>query len=457
MSDYATDPLDLLGDDAVPLRCVGEVPAEHAALARAQGFEAKPGQSMAVFDGEGRVAEALAGAPRDGAFDALSLGAAARALPEATYRPEGPEGEWDADAAALGFLLGGYDHARYRKAAERRARLAWPQGADPERVERIARAVYLARDLVNTPANDLGPDGIEMAARGVAERGRAQVAVTAGDDLRDPFPMIHAVGRASANAPRLIDMAWGGDGHPRVTLVGKGVAFDTGGLNIKPGSSMALMKKDMGGAACVLALAQAVMDAKLPVRLRVLVPAVENAIAGNSFRPGDVLRSRKGTTVEIGNTDAEGRLILADALALADEDEPDLLVDMATLTGAARVALGPDLPPLFTEDDAFAEAVAAAGRDVADPVWRMPLWAPYNGLMKSRIADVSHINTSGAGFAGAITAALFLQRFVERAATWAHLDVFCWVPEAKPHAPPGGEGQAVRALLEVLERRYPSA
>ena len=358
------------------------------------------------------------------------------------------------DLAALGFALGGYDFAAYRD-AKPRAKLAMPEGADAALVRRMARAVFLVRDLVNIPTSDLGPAGIEAAFRAVAEGGGAEVEVTMGDDLLDGFPMIHAVGRASAEAPRLLDMRWGHEDAARVTLVGKGVAFDTGGLNIKPGSSMALMKKDMGGAAHVLGLAQALMDAKADIRLRVLVPAVENSISASSFRPGDVLPSRlsqqgKGPTVEIGNTDAEGRLILADALALGDEEEPQLMVDMATLTGAARVALGPDLPPLFTPSDAFADALAAAGTRLADPVWRMPLWAPYDAKLSSDVADVSHI--SSGGFAGAVTAALFLQRFVSRAEVWAHLDVFGWHPDSRPHGPKGGEAYAVRALYDVIVR-----
>jgi leucyl aminopeptidase len=265
--------------------------------------------------------------------------------------------------------------------------------------------------------------------------------------------MIHAVGRASTRAPRLIDMVWGRTGDPKVTLVGKGVCFDTGGLNIKPGNSMALMKKDMGGAANVLGLASMIMAARLKVRLRVLIPAVENSISGNAFRPGDVLASRKGLTVEIGNTDAEGRLVLGDALALADEESPDLLVDMATLTGAARVALGPDLPPFYTDDEPLAAAIAANAEAVADPVWRMPLWSPYDTMLESRIADVNHV--SDGAFAGSITAALFLRRFVDKARAWAHFDIFAWTPKARPGRPFGGEAQAIRTLHALIAERYP--
>jgi leucyl aminopeptidase len=315
-----------------------------------------------------------------------------------------------------------------------------------------ARASYLVRDLVNTPASDMGPAELEAAVRQVARTHKAKLTVTSGKALEKGFPMIHAVGMASPRAPRLIDFTWGPARAPKVTLVGKGVCFDTGGLDIKPASGMALMKKDMGGAANVLGLAQMIMEAKLKVRLRVLIPAVENAISGNAFRPGDVLRSRKGITVEIGNTDAEGRLVLGDALALADEESPDLLVDMATLTGAARVALGPDLPPFYTDDDALAEAIAHAGRAENDPVWRLPLWRPYQRLFESSVADMN--NAGDSGFAGSITAALFLRRFVERAKAHVHFDVFAWTPSPLPGRPKGGEAQAMRALFRVIQSRY---
>jgi leucyl aminopeptidase len=282
---------------------------------------------------------------------------------------------------------------------------------------------------------------------------KARVSVVKGDDLlAKNFPMIHAVGRASDKAPRLIDMAWGDRNAPKVTLVGKGVCFDTGGLDIKPSSGMLLMKKDMGGAANVLGLASMIMASRLKVRLRVLIPAVENAISGNAFRPGDVLKSRKGQTVEIGNTDAEGRLVLADALALADEEEPEILVDMATLTGAARVALGPDLPPFYTDDDRLASDLAAAAREQEDPLWRMPLWRPYDAKLSSKVADMNNVTTDG--FAGSITAALFLKRFVEKAKSWAHFDIFAWNPSDRPHGPAGGEAQGIRALERVISQRY---
>jgi leucyl aminopeptidase len=326
---------------------------------------------------------------------------------------------------------------------------------DGAALRRILDAVTLARDLVNTPANDLGPAELAGAIRAVAEAHGAEVTVIEGEALERGFPMIHAVGAAAtpARAPRLVDLVWGEPDAPKVTLVGKGVVFDTGGLDIKPSSNMLLMKKDRGGAATALALAALVMGARLPVRLRLLVPTVENAIASAAFRPGDVLRSRKGLTVEIGNTDAEGRLILADALALAGEEEPELLIDFATLTGAARVALGPDLPAVFTPDDRLAADLARHGEATADPSWRLPLWRPYLAMMESKVADINNAGTGS--FAGAITAALFLQRFVAQPERWLHVDIFAWTASSKPGQPEGGEAQTVRALHALLEERYP--
>ncbi|RUY52869.1 leucyl aminopeptidase family protein, partial [Mesorhizobium sp. M7A.F.Ca.CA.001.12.1.1] len=371
-----------------------------------------------------------------------------------------PEGDWhfasapaEPDLAATALLLGGYVFTRYGKKPGKALRFGLPAGVDGGRVGRIADGVFLTRDLVNTPTSDMGPEDLEQAVRTLAARHKAEVSVVKGDDLLDRnFPMIHAVGRASAGAPRLIDMRWGQQGAPKVTLVGKGVCFDTGGLDIKPSSGMLLMKKDMGGAANVLGLASMIMAAGLNVRLRVLIPAVENSIAGNAFRPGDVLASRKGITVEIGNTDAEGRLVLADALALADEEEPQLLVDMATLTGAARVALGPDLPPFYTSDEALASDLAAASVAAEDPLWRMPLWRPYDAKLSSKIADINNVTSDG--FAGSITAALFLKRFVEKTEGWAHFDIFAWNPADRPHGPAGGEAQGIRALERIIAKRY---
>ncbi len=418
----------------------------------ANGFSGEEGKLLLLPGADGDIAGALFGvAEKRGGFSPLGLGALARQLPEGAWRfaetPAEPE------LALLGLALGGYAFSRYRKAQGRDIAFTVPDGVDGAAVRRRTEAVFLVRDLINTPASDMGPEALERAARDLAAAHGAEVAVIAGDDLlARNFPMIHAVGRAAAEAPRLIDLTWGRADAPKLTLVGKGVCFDTGGLDIKPASGMLLMKKDMGGAANVLGLAALVMAGRLDVRLRVLIPAVENAISGNAFRPGDVLQSRKGPTVEIGNTDAEGRLVLADALALADEEEPDLLIDMATLTGAARVALGPDLPPFFTEDEALAAALSVASAEVADPLWRMPLWSPYDGKLASKVADVNNVTTDG--FAGAVTAALFLRRFVEKARSWAHLDVFGWCPVEKPHCPVGGEAQGIRAIETVLIERY---
>jgi leucyl aminopeptidase len=373
-----------------------------------------------------------------------------------------PEGDWHlenkpdhAELVTLAFLMGGYSFTRYRKGSDKTIRLAVPAGVNATETQHIADAVTLARDLINTPTNDMGPDALEQAARDLASRNGAKVSTIEGDALlKQNFPMIHAVGRAGSIAPRLIDLTWGKDSDPKITLVGKGVCFDTGGLDIKPASGMLLMKKDMGGAANVLGLASIIMNAKLPVRLRVLIPAVENSIAGNAFRPSDILQSRKGLSVEIGNTDAEGRLVLADALTLADEEEPELIIDMATLTGAARVALGPDLPPFYTHDDALAAAIAEKADETADPLWRMPLWAPYAQKLSSRVADINNVTTDG--FAGSVTAALFLSRFVEKAKSWAHFDIYGWVPVEKPASPVGGEAQAIRAIYALLKHKYPA-
>ncbi len=311
----------------------------------------------------------------------------------------------------------------------------------------------MGRDLINTPTNDMGVPELVAAAQQLAQSHKAQVHLVEGEELAQDFPLIHAVGKGAAQAPCLLDMSWGDVSAPKVTLVGKGVVFDTGGLDLKPANAMFLMKKDMGGAATALALAHMIMAAHLPVRLRVILPIVENSVSGASFRPSDIIRCRKGICVEIGDTDAEGRLILADALALADEENPDLLVDLATLTGAARVALGPDLPPFYTFDDRLAQELAQAAFDVHDPLWRMPLWAPYATMLDSKNADTSNI--SSGGFAGSITAALFLAKFVEKAKSWVHLDIYGWTPDARPGRPVGGEIQAARALFELLQRRYP--
>jgi leucyl aminopeptidase len=426
-----------------------DLPQPARAWAEANGFSGEAGKTLVLPGEGGALSGALFGIePSQGA---LPLGALARALPAGDWHFAEPPAK--PDLAALALVLGGYVFTRYGRKPGRALRFALPAGADADRVRRLADGVFLARDLVNTPTNDMGPETLEKAVRTLARAHRATVAVVKGDDLlKKNFPMIHAVGRAAAEAPRLIDLTWGPKGAPKVTLVGKGVCFDTGGLDIKPSAGMLLMKKDMGGAANVLGLAAMLMAAGKKIRLRVLVPAVENSISANAFRPGDVLASRKGVTVEIGNTDAEGRLVLADALALADEEAPQLLVDMATLTGAARVALGPDLPPFYTDDETLAADIAAASLAEEDPLWRMPLWQPYAAKLSSRIADMNNVTSDS--FAGSITAALFLKRFVDKAKAWAHLDIFAWNPADRPHGPTGGEAQGIRALESVISRRF---
>jgi leucyl aminopeptidase len=418
-----------------------------------QGFKAAARRHLLLPAPDGSLAGAVLGLGETRAGDPmdkpeLAVGQLASLLPPGCYHlaetPAEPE------LAAVAWGLGAYRFRRYKAGnGDEAPRLKVSAGVDHGAALAQVEAVWLGRDLINTPASDMGPAELEEAARQLAARHGASVTAVVGDDLlARNFPMIHAVGRASARAPRLIDLAWGRAGGRKVTLVGKGVAFDTGGLDIKPASAMLIMKKDMGGAASVLALGHMIMAARLDVRLRILIPAAENAIAGNAFRPGDVLASRAGKTVEIGNTDAEGRLVLADALALADEEEPDLVASFATLTGAARVALGPDLPPLYCDDDALAQAIAAAGNKVGDPVWRMPFWPGYEANLDSPVADMN--NVSEQPFAGSVTAALFLRRFVRRTRRFAHLDIYGWRPAARPLGPKGGEPQAARALFEVL-------
>jgi leucyl aminopeptidase len=421
-------------------------------FAESAKFEPKTGQFLLLPSDNGALAGVLFGIePVDKpAKDRFLPGRLPGLLPSGTYRfANAPH---DARLAALAFALGSYRFTRYRKAEPNGAKLQIPEGVDGAELSRMAQGVALARDLINTPANEMGPAELEQAARDLAAKHGAGFRSIAGDDLlRQNFPLIHAVGRASPRAPRLVDLTWGDPAHPKITLVGKGVCFDTGGLDIKPDSAMLIMKKDMGGAANVLAAAHMVMDAKLNVRLRVLIPAVENAISGEAFRPLDVYRSRKGITVEIGNTDAEGRLVLADALALADEEAPELIVDMATLTGAARVALGPELSPLYTHDDKLAADFARHAESERDPLWRMPLWRPYESMLDSKTADINNV---GGPMAGSITAALFLSRFVTATQSWAHFDIYAWTPSAKPARPDGGECQVARALYALLKERY---
>jgi leucyl aminopeptidase len=415
----------------------------------ASGFEAAAGQHTLV-PGEAGIAAVLFGVAADPL--PLAAGKLASSLAPGAYHLA--DGFPDLAVATLAWGFGAYAFKRYKSSPkETRARLKIDASLDAAAIRREVEAVSLARDLVNTPANDLGPAELADAIRTAVAPYGAIVAEIIGDDLlAQNFPLIHAVGAGSDRPPRLIDVSWGDPSHPKVALVGKGVVFDTGGLDIKPDTGMLLMKKDMGGAANTLALAVMIMGAGLPVRLRLLIPAVENAISGRAFRPGDVFPSRKGLTVEIGNTDAEGRLVLADALDLADGEAPDLLVDMATLTGAARVALGPDIPPFYTRDDAFAADLQAVAMAVADPLWRLPLWKPYESGLDSKIADTN--NVASGGFAGSITAALFLAKFVAKAKTWVHLDIYAWTPAEKPGKPQGGEAQACRALFRVIQKRY---
>jgi leucyl aminopeptidase len=430
-----------------------DLPEPARQFALANDFTAKPGKCLTLPAPDGKIAQVVFGLDEETARsrDLFRPGALPGLLPPGVYRFA--NASHDLRLATLAFALGSYRFRRYRKAEEPKVRLVPPDGVDIIDIARMAEAAALARDLINTPSNDMGPEQLAEAAKALAARFGASFDCTVGDELvKQNFPLIHAVGMASARAPRLIDLSWGDPSHPKVTLVGKGVCFDTGGLDIKSSSGMLIMKKDMGGAANVLALAQMVMDAKLKVRLRVLIPAVENAVAGNAFRPLDIFKSRKGFNVEIGNTDAEGRLVLADALALADEDEPDLLIDLGTLTGAARVALGPDLPPFYTHDETLAESVAEHAKRENDPLWRMPLWPPYDSWLDSKVADIN--NAPSGGFAGSITCALFLQRFVTDAKSWLHVDIYGWTPSAKPARPEGGECQAARAIYKLLSERY---
>ncbi|MCB2127953.1 MAG: leucyl aminopeptidase family protein [Rhodobacteraceae bacterium] len=416
----------------------------------ANGFTGALGQLCLLPGADGAPAAAVFGMGSAGerSRGRFHLAKAAQALPEGAWHLEGDLPAGAAEEAALGWLLSAYHFGRYKAGKAQGAVLKLPGGVDGARLLAIAEGEVLTRDLINTPASDMGPDELEAAARGLAKAHGARVEVTPGDDLLAAnFPMIHAVGRASPRAPRLIDMRWGSAG-PRLTLVGKGVCFDTGGLDLKPAASMGLMKKDMGGAATVLGLAHMIMALGLKLRLRVLIPAVENAVAGNAYRPQDILTSRKGLTVEINNTDAEGRLVLADALALADEEKPDLVISMATLTGAARVAVGPDLAPYYCDDDGVAAAIAAGGAGVADPVWRMPFWEPYEAMIEPGIADLD--NAPSGGMAGSITAALFLRRFVTDSPRYVHFDIYGWQPVAAPARPKGGVGQGARALLAAL-------
>ena len=452
----ASVPIWLVTDDALAAR-LESLPPLQSAWVRAQDFAAERHRLLLLPAADGAIAGVLWGLGTLPQADQLSLWDAAPLpdrLPAGSYRLESELAAPAATQFALGWLLGSYRLNRYRgtppKPAAANALIA-PQRADVAYAQAAAQAMASARDLINAPANELGPEQLAAAAVAVAARYGGESVVHGGEALTRDYPLIAAVGAGSARAPRLIDCRWRRPGAPRVTLVGKGVCFDSGGLDLKPPASMLLMKKDMGGAACALALAQLLLEMGAPIELRLLIPAVENSVGGNAYRPGDVWRSRKGLTVEIGNTDAEGRLVLADALAEADDEKPDLLIDLATLTGAARTALGPDLPAVFSPTDALALQLAELGRVHCDPVWPLPLWQGYDDELSSRVADLN--NVSASPFAGAIIAALFLKRFVTATPNWLHLDLYGWNPKDRPGRPLGAEAQCVRALYQLIRRR----
>jgi len=427
---------------------LAEQPESRQAWIASSGFTAEPGSLLLLPDDGG----ALYGWDKS---DFWSFAALPGKLPAGNWQIALTLPADQANNAALAWGLGNYAFTRFKSkpGKEAKPRLAWPAAADRAHVSRLMDGMALARDMINTPANVMGPTALAATAEEVAKTYGAEFRVIVGDELlTENYPTIHAVGRAAADAPRLIDLRWGPEDAPKLTLVGKGVCFDSGGLDLKSSANMKLMKKDMGGAAIVLGLARTIMDAGLKLRLRVLIPAVENAVSGNAFRPLDIITTRKGMTVEIGNTDAEGRLILCDALAEADREKPDLLLDLATLTGAARVALGPDLVPVYTADEGLAGEILAAGERENDPFWRMPLWKPYRRMLDSKIADIN--NASDSTHAGSITAALFLQEFVSPNTLWAHFDVFGWNPAPKPGRPEGGEAMALRALFSMIRQKF---
>ena len=449
-------------DDAIPIEMVSEAgleawraaqPPARAAWSASVGFKAEAHSPLLMPDADGGLESVVLGL--GAGFELWSTAALPKALPPGRYRLEPEPEPAEADRAALGWALGSYSFGRYKDGEEASAELVWPRRAERQRVERAARATFLARDLVNTPAADMGPEELAGAAARLAEAHGAECRITQGEALAEAYPAVHAVGQASARPPRLVDLVWGAPDDPKVTLVGKGVCFDTGGLDLKSAAGMRLMKKDMGGAATVLGLASMVMEAELPVRLRVLVPVVENSVGAGALRPGDVIATRKGLSVEVGNTDAEGRLVLADALAEADAERPALLIDCATLTGAARVALGPELPALFSDDEELAADLVRHAEAEEDPLWRLPLWRPYERWLKSEIADLANVAGEGpeGRFAGAVTAALFLARFVTATGAHAHIDLFAWNHESRPGRPAGGEAMAMRALYALIEAR----
>ena len=441
-------PIVSISSDEFPAWIAAQ-PADVRGWIAARTFKARAGEMFAIPGPGGTLARVVVGRASN-THDIWRLAGLPTQLGDGLYRLESGA---EPTAAALGWALGAYRFERYKKDERPRPHLIWPAGADRPEVLALATALHRARDLINTPAQDMGPGALAEAARSVAQAQGAAFSVIVGDELlAKEYRAIHAVGRAAADPPRLVDLVWGDPARPKVTLVGKGVCFDTGGLDIKTAAGMQMMKKDMGGAATLLGLAEAIMALKLPVRLRLLIPAVENAIAGNAYRPMDVIRARNGKTIEIGNTDAEGRVILADALVEASSEKPDLLIDAATLTGAARVALGPDLPALFANDDALAAELLRHGAAADDPFWRLPLWPGYRELVKGETADIT--NAPEGGMAGAITAALFLEHFVAPGVAWAHIDTYAWNGKPKPGRPKGGEALGLRALLATIRARY---
>jgi leucyl aminopeptidase len=453
-------------EGAVPLWLVAEsqlaewrerLPAPGAAWVTRHSFQAERARVVTIPDSRGELAAAAMGLGPQGdpACPSIWDGAAcAERLPAGKYALATPLPEGAATQFALGWLLGSYRFSRYRSQPKpaHAASLVAPPGCDARYAHAAAEAMGWARDLVNMPANELGPAELAQAAEGLAREFGGQCVVTTGEDLRREYPLVHAVGQGSSRAPRFIDCRWARPGTPRVTIAGKGVCFDSGGLDLKPSASMLLMKKDMGGAACALGLARLLLAMKAPIQLRLLIPAVENSVGADAYRPGDVWTSRRGLTVEIGNTDAEGRLVLADALAAADTERPDLLIDLATLTGAARTALGPDLPAVFASQAALADAARAAGEAVCDPLWPMPLWSGYEDELSSRVADLN--NVSPGPFAGAIIAALFLKRFVTATPEWLHVDLYAWNPKDRPGRPQGAEAQGLRALYALIRGKF---
>ncbi len=424
----------------------------------ASGFKGSEGALLSIPDDKGGIARVIYGVGNDDSLYTYADLPAKLPANSAGYYIDAKMTDDRATQAALGWALGTYQFTAYRPSKTREmASLVWPQNADRKAVKATAEATFLVRDLVNLPANDLGPEELADASKKTAKAfNKASVKVIVGEQLiKQNYPAIHEVGKGSPREPRLIDIRWGNEKHPLITLIGKGVVFDTGGLDIKPSSAMGLMKKDMGGAAHVLGLAHMIMSENLPVRLRVLIPAVENSVDGHSFRPGDIIKTRKGISVEIDNTDAEGRLVLCDAIAEACREKPDLMIDFATLTGAARVALGPDIPAMFSNNDDMANALLKSASKVQDPLWRLPLWKPYMDMLGSKAADMK--NSGSSGHAGAITAALFLEKFVDKDVPWVHIDTFAWNPGNRPGRPEGGEALGMRASYDLIKEKFGKA